>query len=89
MKNGGRILWNAIYICEKSKTSWQMGEQPMRDDSENHSKDGIFPFGANFEYFPISAKDQSMLHQVGKRVLPGMFLGICIVRSGEFSKGDI
>ena len=25
MKGGGQILWNAVAICEKSKTSWQTG----------------------------------------------------------------
>ena len=25
MKSGGLILWNAVAICEMSKTSWQMG----------------------------------------------------------------
>ena len=38
-KNVGLILWNAIAIWEMSKTSWQMGKLPMKDDSENHSKD--------------------------------------------------
>ena len=39
MKNGGRILWNAIAICEVSKTSWQMGEHLMHGDLEDHLKD--------------------------------------------------
>ena len=39
MKGGGLILWNAIAICEMSKTSWQMGKRQMKDDPENHSKD--------------------------------------------------
>ena len=32
MKNGGLILWNAIDICEMSKTSWQKGKLLMKDD---------------------------------------------------------
>ena len=39
MKNGGLMLWNAIAICDMSKTSWQTGKLLMKDDSENHSKD--------------------------------------------------
>ena len=39
MNDGGLILWNAIAICEMSKTSWQMDKDLMKDDSENHSKD--------------------------------------------------
>ena len=33
------------------------------------------PFGAKVEYHPISAKDLLRLHQFGKKVLPGIFLG--------------
>ena len=35
----------------------------------------VIPFGAMVEYHPTSAKDTSVLHQVGPRVLPGIFLG--------------
>ena len=38
MKNGWLVLWNAIAICEMSKTSWQMGKLLMKGDSENHLK---------------------------------------------------
>ena len=37
----------------------------------------IFPFGSLVEYHPITAKDQSRIHQFGKKVLPGLFLGYC------------
>ena len=33
------------------------------------------PFGAMIEHHPISARDQSRIHQFGKKVLPGIFLG--------------
>ena len=36
MKNGGLTLWNAIAICETSKTSWQMGKDFTNDDLKNH-----------------------------------------------------
>ena len=35
-------------------------------------------FGAMVEYHPISAKDQSRLHQFGAKVLPGIFLGYAL-----------
>ena len=38
MENGGLIPWNAIAICEMSKTSWHKGKHHMKDDLENHSK---------------------------------------------------
>ena len=46
------------------------------------------PFGAMVEYFPISATDQSWLHQFGKRVLPGIFLGYALIAGGIWI-GDI
>ena len=36
MDNGGQIPWNAVAICERSKTSWRMGKLHTEDDSENH-----------------------------------------------------
>ena len=38
MNSGGMNPWNAIAICEMSKTSWRMGKLLVKDDSENHSK---------------------------------------------------
>ena len=34
----------------------------------------VIPFGVMVEDHPISAKDQSRLHQIGSKVLPGIFL---------------
>ena len=42
------------------------------------SKGPIIPFGSLVEYHPISAKDQSRIHQFGKKVLPGLFLGYAL-----------
>ena len=38
----------------------------------------IIPFGAMVEHHPISAKDQSRLHQLGSKVLPGILLGYAL-----------
>ena len=38
----------------------------------------IIPFGSLVEYHPISAKDQSRIHQFGKKVLPGLFHGYAL-----------
>ena len=48
----------------------------------------IIPFGSLVEYYPISPKDQSRIHQFGKKVLPGLFLGYALY-AGGISKGDI
>ena len=48
----------------------------------------VIPFGTMVEYHPISAKDQSRLHQFGPKVLPGKFLGY-VLYAGGIWKGDI
>ena len=45
-------------------------------------KGPIIPFDSLVEYHPITAKDQSRIHQFGKKVLPGLFLG----QAGEFGR---
>ena len=57
----------------------------MRDDS---FKGPTIPFGAMVEYHPISAADQSWLHQFGEKVLPGTFLGYALV-AGGIGKGAV
>ena len=51
-------------------------------------KGPIIPFGSLVEYHPITAKDQSRIHQFGKRVLPGLFLGYALY-AGRIWKGDV
>ena len=60
----------------------------MKDALGNHFKGPIIPFGSLVEYHPIIAKDQSRIHQFGKKVLPGLFLG-CGVYAVKISKGDM
>ena len=48
----------------------------------------IMPFGSLVEYYPISTKDQSRIHQIGKKVLPGLFLGYALYAGGIW-KGDV
>ena len=74
MKNGGRIPWNVAAICGTYKISCLMGRHLMRGGSEYQSYGPVTPFGAAVEYHPMSAKDQSRLHQFGPKVLPGIFL---------------
>ena len=51
-------------------------------------KGPIIPFGSLVEYHPITAKDQSRIHQFGKKVLPGLFLGYAFY-AVRIWKGDI
>ena len=74
MKVGGQIQWNGITPNER-----RFG-QPF--------KGPIMPFGSLVEYHPITAKDQSRIHQFGKKVLPGLFLGYALY-AGGIRKGDV
>ena len=51
-------------------------------------KGPVIPCGAMVEYYPISSRHKSRLHQFGKEVLPGIFLGYELI-AGGFWKGDI
>ena len=48
----------------------------------------VVPFGSMVEYHPISMEDQSRIHQFGRKVLPGIFLGYALYAGGIW-KGDI
>ena len=48
----------------------------------------IIPLGSYVEYHSITAKDQSRIHQFGKKVLPGLFLGYALYARGIW-KGDV
>ena len=45
----------------------------------------IIPFSSLVEYYTISSKDQSRIHQFGKKDLPGLFLGYALY-AGEFGR---
>ena len=51
-------------------------------------KGPIIPFVSLVEYYSISAKDQSRIHQFGKKVLPGLLLGYALY-ADRIWKGDI
>ena len=68
---------------------------PLSDGKTPHErrfgqpfKGPIIPFGSLVEYHPITAKDQSRIHQFGKKVLPGLFLGYALYAGGIW-KGDV
>ena len=88
MKIGGQSPWNAIPICEIFKISCLVGRLHTKDVLENLFKGPIIPFGSLVEYYPISAKNQSRIHQFGRKVLPGLFLGDALYATGIWN-GDI
>ena len=84
MKVGGQILWNVTPICETSSD----GKTPYERRFGQPFKGPIIPFGSLGEHQPTTAKDQSRIHQFGKKVLPGLFLGYALY-AGEIWKGDV
>ena len=71
MKVGGQIPWNVTDLSAKRhKISCLMGETPHERCFGKPFEGPIIPFGSLVEYHPITAKDQSRIHQFGKKVLP-------------------
>ena len=64
------------------------GKTPYERRFGQPSKGPIIPCGSLVEYHPITAKDQSRIHQFGKKVLPGLFLGYALY-AGRIWKGDV
>ena len=64
------------------------GKTPYERRFGQPLKGPIIPFGSLVEYHPITAKDQSRIHQFGKKVLPGLFLGYALYAGGSW-KGDV
>ena len=88
MKVGGQILSNVTPICETSQIYYLMGRRPMKDVLENHLKDQSFLSVHWLSITLQTAKDQSRIHQFGKKVLPGLFLGYAL-HAGGIWKGDV
>ena len=61
------------------------GKTPYERRFGHTFKGPIVPFGSLVEYHPITAKDQSRIHQLGKKVLPGLFLGYALY-AGELGR---
>ena len=88
MKVGGQILWNVTPICENVTDLLSDGKTPHERRFGKPFGGPVIPFGSLVEYHPITAKDQSRIHQFGKKVLPGLFLGYALYAGGIW-KGDV
>ena len=64
------------------------GKTPYERRFGQPLKGPIIPFGSLVEYHPLTAKDQSRIHQFGKKVLLGLFLGYALYAGGIW-KGDV
>ena len=54
------------------------GKTPYERRFREPFKRPVIPFGSLVEYYHISAKDQSRIHQFGKKVFLGLFLGYAL-----------
>ena len=86
MKVGGQTLWNVTPICETSQIYSR--KTPYERRFGQPFKGPIIPFGSLVEYHPRTAKDQSRIHQFGKKVLPRLFLGYALY-AVRIWKGDV
>ena len=82
------MQWNACASGTTFRIYWLMGKLVTGSDLANISQDLFLPLGSTIEYHPISAKDRASLHQFGKQVLPGIFMGYALY-AGKLDKGDI
>ena len=73
MKNGGLIPWNATVIFERFQTSYRTRKHFLWTEFGDLFSGLIIRFGSMIEYHPVSADDQSGLHQLGREVLPRIF----------------
>ena len=78
MKVGGQILWNVTPNCETSQIYYLLGRPPYERRFGQPFKGPIISFVPLVENHHITAKDQSRIHQFGKKVLPGLFLGYAL-----------
>ena len=76
------------YTYLRNVTDFLSGKTPYERRIGQPSKGPIVPFGSLVEYHLITAKDQSRIHQFGKKVLPGLFLGYALY-AGRIWKGDV
>ena len=82
---------SAVLLQSGLNESWwadSMEKTPYERRFGQPFKGPVIPFGSLVEYHPITAKDQSRIHQIGKKVLPGLFLGYALYAGGIW-KGDV
>ena len=61
MRDCGRILWNAIAICEMSQIYYLMGRRPLKGGELCKAHDSIRSIGS-----VTQSRDQTRFHQFGK-----------------------
>ena len=88
MKNGGQDSMECYTYLRNVTDLLSDGKTPYERRFGQPCRGPIIPFGSLVEYYSKTAKDQSRIHQFGKKVLPGLFLGDALYAVGIW-KGDV
>ena len=83
MKNGGRIPWNATGYLRNIQDLLSDGKAPYeRRFGEPFSSTNNSSREQWLNIIRPQARDQSIIHQFGKKVFPGIFLGCELIAEG-------
>ena len=82
-KNGGTLWRNALVICATCTAKWPLTSQHSRKDTVGKLTDHQSP-----SYIPITAKDNSIIHQFGQKMVKGLILAYAL-RAGRGWSGDL
>ena len=72
-----------LLLCPRPPGRW---ETPYERRFGEPFKGPVTPFRATVDCHPISSRDLSRLHQFGKKVLPGLFLGYALYAGGIWKR---
>ena len=78
MKIGGHNSMECYTYLRNVTDLFSVGKTPNERRFGKPFKGSTIPIGSLVEGHPITAKDQSRIHQFGKKVLPGLFLGYAL-----------
>ena len=77
-----------LYLLRNIQDLLSDGKTPYERRFGEPFQGPIIPFGSLVENYHTSSKDRSRIHQFGKKVLPGLFLGYAPY-AGRIWEGDI
>ena len=88
MKIGGQIPLNVSPYLRNVTDLLSDGKTPYERRFGQPFKGPCIPFGSLVEYYPITAKDQSRIHQFGKKIFSQFFLEYTLYAEGIW-QGDV
>ena len=81
-------FYRMFHLSANVKNILSDGKTPYERRSGQPFVGLIIPFGSLVEHHPLTSKDQSRIHQFGKKVLPGLFLAYALYARWTW-KGDV